>query len=68
MGGVSDLFITVMLWFIFDEKSSPIVLTQGRYSYAVMNVVRPTSVNINEVEEQEDEEEGSRLPGEVTLG
>ena len=51
MGGLSDLFITVMVWFILDDKAKIDIFTKGDRSYPVMNVVRPTSRNINEDEE-----------------
>ena len=50
VGGLSDLFITVMVWFILDDKAKIDIFTQGDRSYAVMNVVRQ-SRNINEDEE-----------------
>ena len=52
VGGLSDLFITVMVWFILDDKAKIDIFTQGDRSYAVMNVVRQ-SRNINEDEDEE---------------
>ena len=46
VGGVSDLFIALNIWFILDEKKTPEVFRQGNWSYAVLNVVRPvTAIN-----------------------
>ena len=39
--------ISCMLWFIFDFKSVPDIVTQGELTYAVLDVVRPESTSLN---------------------
>ena len=38
-GGLADLFITCMIWFVFDDKGTPNVFRHGEFSYAVLNVI-----------------------------
>ena len=47
VGGVSDLFISCMSWFILDSKETPDVVRHGNWSYAVLNVTKPVSSAIN---------------------
>jgi hypothetical protein len=41
IGGVCDLFLTCMVWLILDEKKLPNFVSDGRHSYAVIEVIRP---------------------------
>ena len=47
------MFITCMLWFILDYTSAPTIFTHGDWKYAVLDVLRPISSNINEEDEDE---------------
>jgi len=40
VGAASDLFLTCMIWYILDENATPVVLKQGRFAYAVVDVIR----------------------------
>lgn len=46
-GGVSDIFLSCIMWFIMDEESSPdfVIDERNHYSYAVMEVVKPHQSN-----------------------
>jgi len=37
-----------MIWYILDEKATPDVFRQGKFTYAILNVVRVHSVEIND--------------------
>ena len=39
-GGAADLFLSIMLWFILDDKQAPAVLLDGDRSYSVVEVLR----------------------------
>ena len=58
-GGLTDIFITCMIWFLLDDNSYPTVFRHGNYYYAVTNVIKESAYNINyeEVAEEKDEEE-----------
>jgi hypothetical protein len=47
-GGMADLFLSVMLWLIFDKESTPAVFVDGARVYAVTNIIRQVSSAINE--------------------
>ena len=49
---MADLLITVMLWFIFDEESTPDIFSHGNYSYPVLNVINEGSFLINNDDSQ----------------
>ena len=51
-GGVSDLFLTCMLWFILDENQGPNVLIHNSKTYAVIEVFDRDSLN-SELKEQD---------------
>jgi hypothetical protein len=42
-GGVSDLFLSCMLWFIMDDESAPdfIMDERNHYSYAILDIIKP---------------------------
>jgi hypothetical protein len=40
-GGLADMFLSIMLWFILDSKKSPALLVDGDKVYAVTDVVNP---------------------------
>jgi hypothetical protein len=40
-GGLADMFLSIMLWFILDSKKSPALLVDGDKVYAVTEVVNP---------------------------
>jgi len=73
VGGVADLFITCMIWFILDDEAQSDILKHGRFSYAVLNVVRHVSTDIvdqeeKKEEEQEQEEESYEIAGDLLIG
>lgn len=39
-GGVADLFLSVMLWLIFDQNKTPTVIVDGRREYSVVEVIK----------------------------
>ena len=47
-GGLADLFLSVMLWFILDSEKAATVLVDGDRLYAVQDVIRPGHSGINE--------------------
>ena len=60
-GGAADLFLSIMLWFIFDDEKSTAVFVDGTRVYAVTDVIKAKeSLNSNDNEEQE-EDEGDTL-------
>ena len=56
-GGLSDLFIMSMIWYVFDDKSTPDVFRHGDYSYSVVNVINEHASLNNDVEIEEYKEE-----------
>ena len=52
--GCSDLFLSCMIWFIFDDNSAPVLIRDERNNstYAVIDVIKPrdsTMLSINTV-------------------
>ena len=47
-GGLADLFLSLMLWFILDSEKAATVLVDGDRVYAVQDVIRPGHSGINE--------------------
>ena len=47
-GGVADVFLSVMLWFILDSKKLPIVYVDGHRIYSVGSVIKVNSSIIDE--------------------
>lgn len=47
IGGLCDLFLTCMIWFIFDEEQSPSFIADGNNSYAVINVLQASQHSIS---------------------
>ena len=39
LAGASDLFLSLILWFIFDDAKKPVVLVDGDRVYAVEQVL-----------------------------
>ena len=56
-GGLADLFITCMIWFVFDDKATPVVFRHGEHSYSVMNIINEEAYLTGEAEIEEEEEE-----------
>jgi hypothetical protein len=53
-GWLADLFLSVMLWFIFDTKKNPSIIMDGNKVYIVTNVLKDTTSAINiDCEEEE---------------
>ena len=58
IGGASDLFLSIMMWFIFYTEKSPTVVVDGHGSYTVLNVIKQdNSVIINEHCDDEQEQD-----------
>ncbi len=47
-GGLADLFLSLMLWFILDSEKAATVLVDGDRVYAVQDVIRPRHSGVNE--------------------
>lgn len=43
VGGIADLFITCMLWFILDDRSRPDIFKHGERNYPVLDVIKRQS-------------------------
>ena len=56
-GGLSDIFIMSMIWYVFDDKSTPDVFSHGDYSYSVVNVINELASLNNDFEIEEGKEE-----------
>lgn len=53
-GGVANVFLAVMLWFIIDNDKRPIILRDGDRAYEVIDVIKTdnhSSVSLNLDEE-----------------
>ncbi len=52
------MFLSVMLWFIFDESKQTAVFVDGDRVYAVADVIKAKeSLNSNDCDDEEQEEE-----------
>ena len=40
IGGMADLFLSVMMWFIFDNDNAPTVFVDGERVYVVSDVIK----------------------------
>jgi len=38
--GLTDLFLSLILWFIFDEDKATAVVVEGNRAYAVVDVIK----------------------------
>ncbi len=47
-GGLADIFLSVMLWFVLDNQKQATVLVDGKRVYAVADVINPRLSVINE--------------------
>ena len=47
-GGLADLFLSIMLWFIFDTEQSASVYLDGDRAYAIEDVIKEGQSAINE--------------------
>ena len=54
-GGLADIFLSVMLWFILDSEKSVTVILDGEKVYAVAEVIKQRLSTINEFCEENDE-------------
>jgi hypothetical protein len=58
IGGASDLFLSIMMWFIFYTEKTPTVVVDGDKFYTVLNVIKQdNSVIINEHCDDEQEQD-----------
>ncbi len=49
------MFITVMLWFVFDEKNKQHIVRQSGVAYHVLDVIKLDSSYINDTSDEEEE-------------
>ena len=47
-GGLADIFLSLMLWFISDEQKQPTIFIDDNKIYAITEVVKLKSSIINE--------------------
>ena len=62
LGGLADMFLSIMLWFIFDENKKPSFVIDNNRVFAVEDVINldRSSVNLDcEEDEQETVEHNS---------
>jgi hypothetical protein len=58
IGAASDLFLSIMMWFIFYTEKTPTVVVDGDKFYTVLNVIKQdNSVIINEHCDDEQEQD-----------
>ena len=64
-GGLADLFLSVMIWFILDTSKAPTVYIDGERVYVVSNVIKSgtTAINNDCGDEQIEEEEENEAVG-----
>ena len=60
-GGASDIFLSCMIWFIFDDKSAPTLIRDERHNstYAVIDVIKPRDSARSSINSLPDEEQVS---------
>ena len=58
-GGLADVFLSLMLWFILDTEKTATFLVDGDRVYSVTDVIKAnhSSVNIDCTNDEEDEEQ-----------
>ncbi len=47
-GGLADIFLSLMLWFILDSQKQATVFVDGNRVYAVDDVIKVRNSGINE--------------------
>ena len=52
--GSADLFLSIMLWFILDDRKAPAILVDGDRVYAVSDVIKASQSAINPDCDEED--------------
>ena len=52
-GGLADIFLSIMLWFIIETQNLPSVVVDGNKVYAVAEVIKERLSTINEICETE---------------
>ena len=60
VAGIADLFLSLIIWFVSDEKP-PAIIMDGDRAYAVINVIQNDSTLINNDNDDEDEPPQRRL-------
>ena len=61
-GGLADLFLSLMLWFILDSEKAASVLVDGDRVYVVQDFIRQSFSDINETEDCEEEDDEDEIP------
>ena len=57
-GGLADMFLSVMLWFILDERKETAVFVDGDRVYAVTEVIKAKeSLNSNDCDDEDRDED-----------
>ena len=58
IGGASDMFLSIMLWFIFYTEKKPTVIVEGDKVYAIVDAIKQeSSVSINDHEEEQEQDD-----------
>jgi len=62
VGGAADLFITCIIWFILDNNAPNDIFRHGTWTYAMLEVIKPVSQDMEEQEEENKEPEQEQEP------
>ncbi len=54
-GGLTDMFLSVMLWFILDTEKAGTIFIDGERTYAVRDIIKDSASSLNENCDDEDE-------------
>ena len=52
-GGLADIFLSVMLWFILDSNRSAIIFIDGNNVYSVAEVIKQNVSTVNDDSEED---------------
>lgn len=67
VGGALDLFLSVMLWLIFDQNKTPTVIVDGPRAYSVVEVLKVRD-SLNSLDcEYIENEDNSRMSGNISI-
>ena len=57
LSGMTDLFLSVMMWFILDTEKENKIFIDGNRTYAVRDIIKDSASSLNEDCDNEDEQE-----------
>jgi len=57
LSGMTDLFLSVMMWFILDTEKANKIFIDGNRTYAVRDIIKDSASSLNEDCDNEDEQE-----------